>query len=426
VRFLAIGLQKKLLHKVEGVMKALTIQIGIFGKTNIGKSSLMNFMTNQDTSIVSSIAGTTTDVVGKQMELNPLGPITLFDTAGTDDTSILGNARVAKTRVALDASDIVLLMCQQERFDKFEEDIVKEACKRKTPCIIVIGKTDLRPVTETFLEKLKKYSKHILLFSSVTGNRDKFLNALKKILIEVLPDNYIENYLSLRNVVKKGDSVVLVMPIDLGAPLGKIIMPQVQTLRHILDLNAASYVVQDTEYKAALQNLKTPPVLVITDSQAVKEVAAKTPSNIKLTTFSIIYAADKSDIVEMAKGAAALYNLKDGDRVLIAEACSHHASADDIGRVKLPKWIRQYSEKNLEINYVSGQDYPKDISSYKIIIHCGGCTLNRKGMLARLNKAIQAGVAITNYGIAISVFHNVVEKVLEVFPEALETYRESL
>jgi [FeFe] hydrogenase H-cluster maturation GTPase HydF len=386
----------------------------------------MNFITNQDTSIVSSIAGTTTDVVGKQMELNPLGPITLFDTAGIDDTSVLGSARVAHARVAFDSSDIVLLMCQQEKFDKFEEDIVKEATKRKTPCVIVIGKTDLHPIAETFFEKLKKYSKHILLFSSVTGNRDEFLNALKKILIEVLPDNYIENYLSLRNIVKKDDTVVLVMPIDLGAPLGKIIMPQVQTLRHILDLNAASYTVQDRQYEVALRNLKTPPVLVITDSQAIGRVAAKTPFNIKLTTFSIIYAADKSDIVEMAKGAATLCKLKDGDKVLISEACSHHASLDDIGRVKLPKWIRQYSKKNLEINYVSGQDYPKDVSSYKVIIHCGGCTLNRKGMLARLNKAIQAGVSITNYGIAISVFHNVIEKVLEVFPEGLKAYKESL
>ncbi|MDR3274811.1 MAG: [FeFe] hydrogenase H-cluster maturation GTPase HydF [Endomicrobium sp.] len=407
-------------------MKALTIQIGILGRINVGKSSLMNFMTNQNTSIVSSVAGTTTDVVHKQMELNPLGPVTLFDTAGIDDASLLGEARIEKTQKAFDSSDIVLLMCETGNFGNFEKSIIKKTEKSKTPCVIVISKTDLKKPDDLFLEKLKKYTKYILLFSAFTSNRDNFLNALKKILMEILPDNYIENYLALRNIIKKGDTAVLVMPIDLGAPRGKIIMPQVQIVRHILDLNAASYTVQDTEYEIALQNLKTPPVIVITDSQAVKRIVLKTPADIKLTTFSTIYAADKSDIVEMAKGAAGLNNLCDGDKVLIAESCTHHASADDIGRVKLPKWIREYTGKNLEVKYMSGQNYLEDIENYKIIIHCGGCTLNRKGMLSRLNKAVEAGISITNYGIAISVFQGVIEKVLEVFPEALAAYKKAL
>ncbi|MDR3195699.1 MAG: [FeFe] hydrogenase H-cluster maturation GTPase HydF [Endomicrobium sp.] len=403
-------------------MKALTIQIGIFGRTNVGKSSLMNFMTNQKASIVSEIAGTTTDVVWKQMELNPLGPVTLFDTAGINDTSSLGEARIEKTKRAFDSSDVVILMCEAGKFGYFEENIIKEAEKRQTPCIIAVSKIDLNRPDEAFLESLKKYTKRVLLFSSVAGNRDALLNSLKKFLIEVLPDNYIENYLSLRNIVKKDDTVVLVMPIDLGAPRGKIIMPQVQTVRHLLDLHAASYTVQDAEYETFLQNLKKPPALVITDSQAIKQVSSKTPQNIKLTTFSIIYAADKSDILEMARGAAALNNLKDGDRILISEGCTHHASSDDIGRVKFPKWIREYSKKNIEVKYVSGQDYPKDLKDYKVIIHCGGCALNRKGMLARLNKALEAGIPMTNYGIAISVFNGAIEKVLEIFPEALSTY----
>ncbi|MDR3244787.1 MAG: [FeFe] hydrogenase H-cluster maturation GTPase HydF [Elusimicrobiota bacterium] len=406
-------------------MKALTIQIGIFGRINVGKSSLMNFITNQSASIVSSFAGTTTDVVNKQMELNPLGPITLFDTAGIDDISVLSDARIEKTNRAFDSSDIVMLMCEADKFGVLEENIIKEAGKRETPCIIVIGKTDLQKPSSKFLEAIKKYSKNVLTFSAIDSNRDDFLNALKKILVEELPDNYIESYLSLRNIVSKDDTVILVMPIDRGAPRGKIIMPQIQTLRHILDLNACSYTVQDSEYESALQNLKVKPVLVITDSQAIKRIAQKTPSDIKLTTFSTIYAADKSDIVEMAKGAAAIDNLKDGDKVLIAEACAHHASADDIGRVKLPKWIRDYSKKDLEIKYVSGQDYPKDISNYKVIIHCGACTLNRKAMLSRLDKAIIQRVPITNYGIAISVVCGVIEKTLEVFPEALRAYKNS-
>jgi len=406
-------------------MKALTIQIGIFGRTNVGKSSLMNFMTNQNTSIISEVAGTTTDVVHKQMELNPLGPITLFDTAGIDDKSVLGKARIEKTQKVLDFSDIVILMCETGNFGSFEESVIEETYKRKTPFVILVSKIDLKPPDKIFLEKLKKYTKHILTFSAVNENRDTFLNALKKILLDVLPDDYAENYSVLRNIVRKGDTVVLVMPIDLGAPRGKIIMPQAQTLRHILDLNAVSCTVQDTEYEIALQNLKIPPAIVITDSQVVKQIATKTPDNVKLTTFSIIYAAYKSDIVEMAKGAAVLNSLEDGDKILIAEACTHHASIHDIGRIKLPNWIREYARKKIEVKYVSGQDYPKDITDYKVIIHCGGCTLNRKNMLSRLNKTIELKMPITNYGIAISVFHGVIEKVLEIFPAALSAYKEN-
>ncbi|MDR2192398.1 MAG: [FeFe] hydrogenase H-cluster maturation GTPase HydF [Endomicrobium sp.] len=407
-------------------MKALTVQIGIFGRTNVGKSSLMNFITTQQTSIVSHVAGTTTDVVWKQMELNPLGPITLFDTAGIDDVSHLGAARIEKTKRAFDSSDIVLLLCESGKFGSFETDIIGEADKRKTPVAVVIGKTDLRAPDENFVSEIKKYTKRVLFFSALNSNRDDFLNALKKILLEVLPDNYIENYLALRNIVKKDDTVILIMPIDLGAPRGKIIMPQIQTTRHILDLNACAYTVQDTEYQTALNSLKVKPVIAITDSQAVKRVAAITPPDIKLTTFSTVYAADKSDIVEMAKGAAALQTLKDGDKVLIAEACTHHASADDIGRVKLPRWLREFSKKDIEVKYVHGQDFTEDLTKYKVIIHCGACTLNRKGMLSRLSKAIDKGTPMTNYGIAISVMHGVIEKVLEVFPEALEAYKKQL
>jgi [FeFe] hydrogenase H-cluster maturation GTPase HydF len=404
-------------------VRALTIQIGIFGRTNVGKSSLINFITNQNISIVSDIHGTTTDVVQKQMELNPLGPITLFDTAGIDDKSNLGKARIEKTKKVFDNCDVILLMCEYNQFGASEEYIVKEAKVRNTPFIIIVAKTDLQKPNKEFLKKLKICSDHILQFSNIDSRRDIFLDDLKKILLEILPDNYIENYLALRNIIKKDDTVILVMPIDLGAPRGKIIMPQVQTLRHILDLNAGSYTVQDTEYEAALENLKKTPALVITDSQVIKTIATKTPEKIKLTTFSIIYAADKADLVLMAKGAAKINCLKDDDKILIAEACTHHASKDDIGRVKIPNWIREYTKKDLIVRYVSGQDYPQDLLEYSLIIHCGACTLSRKGMLARLNKAVQANVAITNYGIAISVFVGVIEKVLEIFPNALTAYK---
>jgi len=410
----------------KGFMKSLSIQIGIFGKTNAGKSSLMNFITGQDASVVSEVAGTTTDVVSKQMELNPLGPVTFFDTAGLNDSSELGKARIEKTNQTLDSSDVVLLMCEADNFNKFEESIVKGAKKRKTPLIIIVSKTDLKKPSKKFLEQLKSYSSHILSFSAKNSDRDDFLNDLKKILVSVLPDNFIEEHFALKSILKKDDTAILVVPIDSGAPRGKLIMPQVLALRQILDLNACAYVLQDSEYKNALDNLKTIPYLVIADSQVIKNVAAQTPSYIRLTSFSILSAADKGDIVEMAKGAAALQGLKSGDKVLIAEACTHHAMSDDIGKVKIPQWLKEFANADIIVKHSSGADFPKDLKSYKLVIHCGGCTLNRKGMLARINKAAETGVPITNYGIAIAVFGGVIDKVLEVFPEALKAYKSAV
>ncbi|MCL2144441.1 MAG: [FeFe] hydrogenase H-cluster maturation GTPase HydF [Endomicrobia bacterium] len=405
-------------------MKSLTVQIGIFGRTNTGKSSLMNFITGQNTSIVSEVAGTTTDLVYKQMELNPLGPVTFIDTAGINDMSQLGQIRTEKANNALDACDIIILLCEEDVFGGFEENIIKEAQKRSTPLFAVIGKTDIKQASELFKNKLRGFTPHILEFS-IKKDRDLFLDELKSFLIETLPENFIEDFSPLRRIIKNGETAVLVVPIDLGAPRGRLIMPQVQTTRSILDLNALVYTVKNTEYETALANLKNPPALVITDSQAVKEIVSKTPENIKTSTFSILFSAEKGDIVEMAKGAAKLKNLKKGDKVLIAEACTHHASCEDIGRVKIPKWLKEYTGQDIDFEIASGQDYPKDLGKFKIIIHCGACTLNRKAMLARINKAKEAGVAVTNYGIAISAFQGVIEKVLEVFPEALKAYREA-
>lgn len=405
-------------------MKALTVHIGIFGKTNSGKSSLMNLITDQQTSIVSEVAGTTTDLVYKQMEVNPLGSITFIDTAGIDDKSLIGGARLEKTQKAMDSSDIIILVCEAGNFDTFEENIISEAKKRDTPVIIAVNKIDIKKPDEDFLKRLKEHSRNIIQLSAIDiKERDAFLNSFKNIIIDILPENYIENYISLRKIIKEDDTIVLVIPIDLGAPRGRLIMPQVQTIRNILDLNACAYAVKDTEYKTALKNLSVSPALVIADSQVVKKIAEKTPDNIKLTTFSTVFSADKADIIEMAKGAAKLKKLKKGDKVLIAEACTHHSSKDDIGRVKIPKWLKEYTGVDLEIDISSGQDYPKDLQKYKAIIHCGACTLNRKAMLARLNKSSEAGIPITNYGIAISVFQGVIEKVLEVFPEALKAYK---
>jgi [FeFe] hydrogenase H-cluster maturation GTPase HydF len=402
-------------------MKALTLQIGIFGRTNTGKSSFMNFVTGQGASIVSEIAGTTTDLVYKQMELNPLGPVTFIDTAGLDDTSRLGAARTEKTAKALDCCDIIILMCEAGFFGDFEKNIAAQAKKRETPLIAVIGKSDINKAEEPFKNEMLKITPYILGFS-IKENRDTFLESLKKVLLESVPDSFIENFSALGSVIKSGETAVLAVPIDAGAPRGRLIMPQVQTIRNILDLNASAYIVKNAQYETALANMKNHPAIVITDSQIVKEIVSKTPESIKVTAFSVLFSAEKGDVVEMAKGAAKLKNLKKGDKVLIAEACTHHASADDIGKVKIPKWLKEYAGKDIEIDFACGQDYPQDLGKYKVIIHCGACTLNRKSMLARISKAKDAGIAVTNYGMAISVFQGVIEKVLEVFPQASEAY----
>ena len=404
-------------------MKALTIQIGIFGRINTGKSSLMNFVTGQNASIVSDVAGTTTDLVYKQMELNPLGPVTFIDTAGLGDDSALGAARAEKTKKALDMCDVAILLCMDDILGDFEKNIISESAERNTPLIIVTGKSDIKQSSADFLNELKKITPYVLNFS-INDNRDSFLNKLKSVLLDALPENYIENYSVLKNILKSGDTAILVIPLDLGAPRGRLIMPQAQTIRSILDLNAFAYIVKNTEYEVALVNLKNPPAIVITDSQVVKDVVKKTPENIKVTTFSTLFSAEKGDIVEMAKGAAKLKNLKKGDKVLIAEACTHHASSDDIGRVKIPKWLKEYAGQDVDFEISSGQNYPEDLNKYKVVIHCGACTLNRKAMLSRVNKAKEAGAAVTNYGIAISVFQGVIEKALEVFPEALKAYKQ--
>ena len=406
-------------------MRALTIQIGIFGRTNSGKSSFMNFVTGQNASIVSEIKGTTTDLVYKQMELRPLGPVTFIDTAGVDDKTKLSAARKEKTGKALEACDVIVLMCEAEIFGVFEKSIALEAQKRKTPLVILCAKSDLKKPSKVFISKLRKITPDVLTFS-IKDNRNDFLNAFKKVLVKAVPDNLFEKDQVLGKELKKGDTAVLVVPIDLGAPRGRLIMPQVQTIRNVLDLGASAITVKNTEYKELLSKLKKSPEIVITDSQVVKEIVLKTPKNVRVTTFSTLLSAEKSDIVEMAKGAAAISNLKKGDKVLLAESCTHHASACDIGRVKIPKWLSEWTGKDVKFGFSSGRDYPKDLKEYKLVIHCGACVLNRKEMISRLNAALEAGVPVTNYGIAISVFQGVIEKVLEIFPDALKAYKAAI
>ena len=411
--------------------KALRLHIGIFGRANVGKSSVLNLVTGQDAAIVSPVAGTTTDVVRKSMELLPLGPVTFLDTAGIDDATSLGSLRVERTNEALASSDIACLVVEAGAWTGYEDDITKKCAAQKTPVIVIVNKTDLAPPASDWLAGIRAKNPR-LVECSATGaganpaEREAFMRALKAHLLDAAPDGFLEPPAILGDLLPSGQGVplaVLIVPIDLQAPKGRLILPQVQAIRDALDSDAAVAVVKEREYRAFLDRLASPPDLVVCDSQIALKMVADTPAGIPATTFSILFSRFKGDIVRMAEGAAALATLAPGDRVLVAEACSHHALEDDIGRVKIPRWIRQFTGSGVEIDHVAGRDWPADLAKYRVVIHCGGCTLTRREMLARIETARASGVPVTNYGMAISVLQGVVDRTLSPFPSALEAYR---
>lgn len=412
---------------MEKAPKALRLHIGIFGRTNVGKSSLLNFITNQPTAITSPIAGTTTDVVSKPMELLPLGPVVFLDTAGLDDLSELGTARVKKSNDIFNQADIITLVVEPDQWGTSEEKIIKQAKTINIPVITVINKCDLEEPTREFREIITKATGNspILTTSTKPELRDHFLDEYKRALIEHCPEDFLTPPPLIADLVKPGQSVILLTPIDLQAPKGRLIMPQVQTIRDALDNDNIATMVKESQYRSALENMKTPPALVICDSQVVDLMVQETPFGIACTTFSILFARLKGDMSEMAAGAAAIENLKqNGGKVLIAEACSHHATEDDIGRVKIPRWLRRYTgRENLQIDIFSGNNYPDNIKEYSLVIHCGGCMFNRRAVLSRIQQAKAAGVPITNYGMAISYCQGVLGKVLTPFPDALKAFK---
>jgi [FeFe] hydrogenase H-cluster maturation GTPase HydF len=414
--------------------KALRLHIGLFGRTNTGKSSILNLVTGQGTAIVSPIAGTTTDIVEKSMELLPVGPVTFLDTAGIDDVTTLGKLRVEKTKKALAASDVALLITEPNVWTDYENSIVAECTRQNTPIIIVVNKIDRESPDNTWLLRLNEITPRIMTVSCARAGtdateRNAFIRSLKQYILEACPDGFLDPPAILGDLLPAGQNlplVVLVVPIDLQAPKGRLILPQVQAIRDALDSDAAAVVVKEREYAAFLSRLVDPPDLVVCDSQAVLKVVADTPATVPCTTFSILFSRFKGDIVTMARGAAVLASLASGDKVLVAEACTHHALEDDIGRVKIPRWIRQFTGCDLEIAHCAGKDFPEDLSSYRLAIHCGGCTLTRREMLWRMERASAENVAITNYGMAISVLQGVIERTLALFPAALDAYRDAM
>lgn len=393
--------------------KANRLHIGIFGKRNAGKSSLLNALVNQEVAIVSEIAGTTTDPVEKTMEFLPLGPVVFIDTAGVDDNGSLGAMRVEKTEKIFDRTDIAVIICDFNGWDDFEINLYKEFERRSIPVLAVINKSDIETISPQKLNKIKNYVKEPLQTSIKSGREVVF--ELKKQLVASVPENFINPPSILGDLVPPDSTVVLVIPIDKEAPKGRIILPQVQTLRDILDNGLKALVVRETELKNALENLKEKPALVVTDSQAFKEVDEIVPKSIPLTSFSMLFARLKGDLGVFYEGAKAIDNLKDGQKVLIAESCSHHQIEDDIARVKIPRWLKKKTGKNLEFVYHSSHDFVEDLSEFALVIHCGACMTNRREILSRIMKAKEANTPITNYGIVIAHCIGILDRAIAPF-----------
>ncbi len=389
------------------------LHIAIFGRRNAGKSSLINALTNQNIAIVSDVPGTTTDPVYKSMEILPIGPVVLIDTAGLDDVGELGSLRIEKALAVLAKTDLMLLVVDPATgAGSFEEEVIKKARQNKVPVVAVQNKMDLYPNAPLPDFGLKS-SIPVIPVSALTRQG---IDNLKLAMIKSAPKDWA-NPTILGDLISPGDTVVLVVPIDLAAPKGRLILPQVQTIRDILDNDAMAYVVKERELKAALANLGNKPRLVVTDSQAFLKVAADTPKDVPMTSFSILFARYKGNLQTMVEGALAIEKLVPGDKVLVAEACTHHRVEDDIGTVKIPRWLRQLVGGALDFRWVSGLELPPDLQDYKLVVHCGACMINRKEMLNRLVMAEQAGVPIVNYGVLIAHVLGILKRALAPFPE---------
>jgi len=400
--------------------KSFRLHIGIFGRRNTGKSSILNALTQQEVSIVSEVAGTTTDPVEKPMELLPLGPVLFIDTAGIDDVGQLGEKRIAKTTAVLDRTDLGIIVTNYNEWGEFEGQILEQFKNREIPFIVIFNKIDCYPENLAISAQLDSIDIKYVNTSALNGTG---IHELRELLLRSVPTEFINRQGILSDLVDPGEAAILVVPIDKEAPKGRLILPQVQSIRDLLDNDSFCMVVKERELREALSRLNKAPQLVVTDSQAFLKVAADTPLNVPLTSFSILFARYQGDLVEMVRGVTAIDKLKTGDKILIAEACSHHPIGEDIGTVKIPRWLTQYVGGKLQIDSIRGHDFPENISDYKLIIHCGACMWNRREMLTRIMKARQAGVPLTNYGLTIAFSLGIFERALQPFPAALEVYK---
>lgn len=402
--------------------KGLRLHIAFFGRRNVGKSSLLNAITKQQISIVSNLAGTTTDPVEKPMELLPFGPVLFIDTAGIDDTGDIGDLRIRKTKAVFDRTDLGIIVTDSS-WGEFEQTIFDSLKQQNTPTLIVLNKSDSAQPDNVTLEQIQQLNTAVVKTSALNNVG---IETLVETILDNTPSELINTPDIVGDIVGAGKMAILVVPIDKEAPKGRLILPQVQTIRDLLDSDAYCMVVKERELATAMNQLKSPPDLVITDSQAFLKVAADTPDEVPLTSFSILFSRYKGDLVSQTLGAMAIDNLKTGDKVLIAEACSHHPIGEDIGRVKIPRWLTQYVGGKLDFTTVAGKEFPDDLDQYKLVIHCGGCTFNRKLMLNRILQCQKAGVPITNYGLTIAYSLGIFERALKPFPAAYEAYTQQV
>ncbi len=407
---------------METTPRGMRLHIAIFGRRNVGKSSLINALTNQDIALVSPMAGTTTDPVHKAMEILPIGPVEIIDTAGIDDEGFLGRLRVKKTMEVLNKTDLAVLVIDPALgVGEFEHRLKQTIEGKGIPVVMAVSKADTPDYSEKAVREWEReLGGPIVAISSVTGSG---LEELKQHMIKAAPRHFEEPSI-ISDLLQPGELAILVVPIDTAAPKGRLILPQVQTLRDLLDHDMMGLVVKERELRLAFQYLSVKPKIVVTDSQAFQKVAADTPDDVLMTSFSILMARYKGDLVELVKGAAKVKQLKPGDKVLIAEACTHHRQADDIGKVQIPRWLRQYVGGDLEFQWSSGTGYPENLADFDLIVHCGACMINRREMLHRIDMAKKAGVPIVNYGVLLAFVHGILERALRPFPLALMAWEE--
>lgn len=388
--------------------------IGIFGRRNNGKSSLINALAGQELSIVSDVAGTTTDPVKKSMEIDGIGPVILIDTAGIDDTGDLGKMRVQRSREILKIIDLAILVITSGEFGPTEEELITEFSEQGVPYFIVHNKSDLIPLPEELKTLLQeKYPVPVLNFSTKV-NPD--ISGIIAVLRRLIPETAYTAPSLLGDLISYGDVVLLITPIDIEAPEGRMILPQVQAIRDVLDHDGIAVVCKEREVDAFIRRMNPKPALVITDSQVFLKADASVPAGIPLTSFSILLARQRGDFQNYLKGTPHISKLKDGDRILILESCTHHVSCDDIGRVKIPRWLGNFTGKNLEYEVVAGLNkLPRDIHDYAMVIQCGGCVITRKQIINRLKPAVDAGIPVTNYGMAIAWVHGIYQRAVAPF-----------
>ena len=394
------------------ILKSMRLHIGIFGKRNVGKSSLLNLITAQTTSIVSNIAGTTTDPVEKIMELLPIGPVLFVDTAGVDDVGALGKKRVKKTNNIINRIDVAFIVCDFGGISEFEIALISEFQKRKTPFAIIINKNDEGEISPKNLENIKFFTEN---FISINTKNPNYVTNIKQLILKIMPDGFFDEDKILDDILQKNDILIQVIPIDKEAPRGRLILPQVRTIRNALDNGIISVVTRETELENTIACMKLPPKLVITDSQVFDFVSSIVPKNIMLTSYSIAFARLKGDLEQFVLGAKKISNLNDNDTILVCESCSHHPICDDIGRVKIPNLLTKFSGKKLNFEIFSGHDFPENVNKYSLIIHCGACMTNKKEVLNRIILAKEANIPITNYGIAIAYCLGILDRAVEPF-----------